>query len=89
MLSILRFANNLSLSLSLPHPMTPLGFEPMTSALLPLVRPQTLPTLLKVIVVRKCAYPSLIVHSPKRPRRTIYIQTELSLIFLINNYLFK
>ena len=34
------------------------------------VGPQALPTLLKVIIVRKCAYPSLIVHSPKRPWRT-------------------
>ena len=49
---------------------TPLGFEPMTLALIPLVGPHALPTLLKVIVVRKGAYPSLIVHSPKRPRRT-------------------
>ncbi|RVW19211.1 hypothetical protein CK203_100125 [Vitis vinifera] len=32
--------------------------------------PQALPTLLKAITVRKCAYPSLIVHSPKRPWRT-------------------
>ena len=36
--------------------------------------PQTLPTLLKAIAVRKCAYPNLIVHSPKLPRR---IQEEL------------
>ena len=34
------------------------------------VEPQTLPTLLKAIAVRKDTYPSLIVHSPKRPRRT-------------------
>ena len=31
---------------------------------------QALPTLLKTIVVKKDAYPNLIVHSPKRPRRT-------------------
>ena len=49
-------------------PATPLGFEPVTSALIPLVGPQALPTLLKAIVVRKCAYPSLIVHSHKHPR---------------------
>ena len=34
------------------------------------VGPHTLPTLLKTIVVRKCAYLNLIVHSPKRPRQT-------------------
>ena len=34
------------------------------------VGPQALPTLLKTIAVRKDAYPSLIVHSPKCPRRT-------------------
>ena len=34
------------------------------------VGPQALPTLLKAIAVRKGAYPSLIVHSPKHPRRT-------------------
>ena len=34
------------------------------------VGPQALPTLLKAIACRKGAYPSLIVHSPKRPRRT-------------------
>ena len=53
-----------------PPPATPLGFEPVTLALIPLVGPQALPTLLKSIAVRKGAYPSLIVHSPKRPRRT-------------------
>ena len=31
------------------------------------VGPQTLPTLLKAITCRKCAYPNLTVHSPKRP----------------------
>ncbi|RVW63217.1 hypothetical protein CK203_058954 [Vitis vinifera] len=36
----------------------------------PGVGPQALPTLLKAIVVRKGAYPSLIVHSPKRSRQT-------------------
>ena len=51
-------------------PATPLGFEPVTSTLIPLVEPQALPTLLKAIACRKVAYPSLIVHSPKRPRRT-------------------
>ena len=49
---------------------TPLGFEPVTSALIPLIGPQALLTLLKAIACRKGAYPSLIVHSPKRPRRT-------------------
>ena len=34
------------------------------------VGPQTLPTLLKAIACRKGAYPNLIVHSPKRSRRT-------------------
>ena len=34
------------------------------------VGPHALLTLLKAIAVRKCAYPNLIVHSPKRPRRT-------------------
>ena len=34
------------------------------------VGPQALPTLLKAIAVRKCAYPNLIMHSPKRPRQT-------------------
>ena len=53
-----------------PSPATPLGFEPVTSALIPLVGPQALPTLLKSIVVRKGAYPNLIMHSPKRPRQT-------------------
>ena len=53
-----------------PPPATPLGFEPVTSTLIPLVGPQALPTLLKAIAVRKDAYPNLIVHSPKRPRRT-------------------
>ncbi|RVW99167.1 Retrovirus-related Pol polyprotein from transposon TNT 1-94 [Vitis vinifera] len=33
-------------------------------------RPQALPTLLKAIACRKGIYPNLIVHSPKRPRRT-------------------
>ncbi|RVW12471.1 hypothetical protein CK203_093483 [Vitis vinifera] len=51
-------------------PTTPLGFEPVTLALIPLVGPQALPTLLKAIACRKDAYPNLIVHSPKRPRRT-------------------
>ena len=32
------------------------------------VGPEALLTLLKAIVVRKDAYPNLIVHSPKRPR---------------------
>ena len=31
---------------------------------------QALPTLLKAITIKKDAYPNLIVHSPKRPRRT-------------------
>ena len=31
---------------------------------------QALLTLLKAIAVRKDVYPNLIVHSPKRPRRT-------------------
>ena len=53
-----------------PPPMTPLGFKPVTSTLIPLVGPQALPTLLKAIAVRKDAYHNLIVHSPKRPRRT-------------------
>ena len=34
------------------------------------IGPQALPTLLKAISIRKGAYPSLIVHSPKRPQRT-------------------
>lgn len=34
------------------------------------VGPQVLPTLLKAIIVRKSAYPSLIVHSPKLPRHS-------------------
>ena len=51
-------------------PMTPLGFEPVTLTLIPLVGPQALPTLLKAIAVRKGAYPSLIVHLPKHPWRT-------------------
>ena len=51
-------------------PATPLGFEPVTSTLIPLVGPQALPTLLKTIACRKCAYPTLIVHSSKRPWRT-------------------
>ena len=34
------------------------------------VGPQVLPTLLKAIVVKKSAYPSLIAHSPKRPRHS-------------------
>ena len=34
------------------------------------VGPQALPTFLKAIAVRKGVYSSLIVHSPKRPRRT-------------------
>ena len=51
-------------------PATPLGFKPVTSALIPLIGPQALLTLLKAIACRKGAYPSLIVHSPKRPRRT-------------------
>ena len=42
----------------------------MTSTLIPLVGPQALPTLLKPIAIRKGAYPNLIVHSPKHPRRT-------------------
>ena len=42
----------------------------MTLTLIPLLGPQTLPTLIKAIVVRKDAYPNFIVHSPKRPRRT-------------------
>ena len=46
---------------------TPLGFEPVTSALIPLVRPQALLTLLKEIACRKGAYPTLIVHSPQAP----------------------
>ena len=50
--------------------MTSLRFEPVTSALIALVGPRALPTLLKTIVVRKDAYPNLIVHSSKRPRRT-------------------
>ena len=50
-----------------PPPMTPLGFEPLTSFLIPLVGPQMLPTLLKIIIIRKDAYPNLIVHSSKRP----------------------
>ena len=45
-----------------------MGFEPVTSALIPLVEPQGLPTLLKAIACRKGSYPSLIVHSPKRPQ---------------------
>ena len=49
---------------------TPLGFEPVTLAPIPLVGPQAVPTLLKAIAVKKCAYPNLIVHSPKRPRQT-------------------
>ena len=61
--STLRSANNLL-------PGTPLGFELTTSALIPLVGPQTLPTLLKAIACKKDAYPNLIVHSPKRPRQT-------------------
>ena len=40
----------------------------MTSTLIPLVGPQALPTILKAIAIRKCAYPNLIVHSPKRLR---------------------
>ena len=32
------------------------------------VGPQTLSTLLKAIAIRKDAYPSIIVHSPKHPR---------------------
>ena len=59
--STLRSANNLL-------PGTPLGFELTTSALIPLVGPQTLPTLLKAIACKKDAYPNLIVHSPKCPR---------------------
>ena len=51
-------------------PVIPLGFEPVTPALIPLVGPQVLSTLLKSIACRKCAYPNLIVHSPKRSRRT-------------------
>ena len=51
-------------------PATPLGFEPVTSTLIPLVGLQALLTLLKAIAVRKGAYFTLIVHSPKRPRRT-------------------
>ena len=54
-----------------------LGFEyvtcdlwPMTSALIPLVRPQVLPTFLKVIVVRKYTYYILIVYSFKNPRHS-------------------
>ena len=47
-----------------------MGFEPVTLALIPLVGPQVLPTLLKAIAVRKGAYPNLIVHSPKRPQQT-------------------
>ncbi|KAL6321195.1 hypothetical protein AAG906_015539 [Vitis piasezkii] len=39
---------------------TPLGFEPVTLALIPLVGPQMLPTLLKEIAIRKGAYPILI-----------------------------
>ena len=46
----------------------PLGFEPVASTLISLVRPQALPTLPKAIVVRKCTYPNLIVHSPKHSR---------------------
>lgn len=36
----------------------------------PFIRLQALPTLLKTIAIRKCAYPTLIVHSPKRLWRT-------------------
>ena len=56
--------------ISSPPPMTLLGFEPLTSFLIPLVGPQMLPTLLKIIIIRKDAYPNLIVHSSKRPWRT-------------------
>ena len=47
---------------------TPLGFEPVASTLIPFVGPQALRTLIKAIVVRKNAYPNLIVHLPKRPQ---------------------
>ena len=57
----------ISLSPPPPFPMTPLGFELVTSTLIPLVGPQALPILLKEISVRKDAYPSLIAHSPKWP----------------------
>ena len=56
-------------TISLP-PSDTQGFEPMTSALIPIVGSQTLATLLKAIVVKKDPYPSLIVHSPKCPRQT-------------------
>ena len=36
------------------------------------VRPQTLPTLLKAIVLRNNAYPNLIVHSLEYPRQTLW-----------------
>ena len=52
---------------TISSPVTLLGFEPVTFTLIPLVGPQALPTLLKAIVVRKGAYPSLIVHLPKHP----------------------
>ena len=50
--------------------MTPLGFELVTSALIPLVGPKALPTFIKAIAIRKGAYPNVIVYSPKRPRHS-------------------
>ena len=47
---------------------TPMGFKPVTSTLIPLVRPQELSTLLKAIVIKKNTYLDLIMHSLKRPR---------------------
>ena len=44
--------------------------DDLHSALIPLVGLQALPTLLKAIAYRKDAYSNLIVHSPKRSRRT-------------------
>ena len=49
---------------------TPLGFELVTSALIPLVGPQVLSMFLKSIAVRKCTYPSLIVHLLKCPQHS-------------------
>ena len=47
---------------------TPMGFKPVTSALIPLVGPHEFSTLLKVIVIKKNTYPNLIMHSLKCPR---------------------
>ena len=63
---------------------TPLGFEPMTLTLIPLVGPQTLPTLLKAIAIKKGAYPNLIVPSPKHLWHSNMTTIVYCTIFQIN-----